>query len=103
MNFIYFFVKNRGKFIIFLKQKGASDGLDCNQLHPDFPSSSPWTTSLGATRLTQTFSDPICSMQINNLPINCAPLAEKACTVDTGCIFTTGGGFSNLISRYSKF
>lgn len=31
---------------------GVSDGVDCTKFHADFPSSSPYTTSLGATRLT---------------------------------------------------
>ena len=41
---------------------GVSDGFPrgCSSDTPDFPSSSPWTTSLGASALTRDYTTPFC-------------------------------------------
>lgn len=80
---------------------GTSDGTDkCSADVPDFPSSSPFTTSLGATYVSRSVDAPICTGNtIFGLPIVCDALAELPCSADTGAGFTTGGGFSNRFSR----
>ena len=81
---------------------GTSDGTDnCKIDIPDFPSSSPWTTSLGATFITRDTSTSICTGQYAfDLPILCDATAELPCAVDAGTSFTTGGGFSAVFPRY---
>lgn len=80
---------------------GDSDGTkDCTVDEPDYPSSSPYTTSLGASYLFRDTSTPICSGNtVLNMPIKCAPTSELPCAADAGTGFTTGGGFSNRFPR----
>mmetsp|Transcript_10314 Transcript_10314/g.15543 ORF Transcript_10314/g.15543 Transcript_10314/m.15543 type:complete len:581 (+) Transcript_10314:379-2121(+) len=77
---------------------GVSDGSVCLRDIPDYPSSSPATTSLGATRLTRDTQTPICSGQYSlyngAAPFYCAEFVERPCAADLGDGFTTGGGFS---------
>ena len=40
---------------------GVSDGVNCSTFYPDFPSSSPYTTSLGATAVARLGIADICS------------------------------------------
>lgn len=80
---------------------GVSDGTDiCNADVPDYPSSSPWTTSLGATYLYPSSETPICSSSAYGLPILCSFASELPCAADTGAGFTTGGGFSGRFTRF---
>mmetsp|Transcript_45260 Transcript_45260/g.113937 ORF Transcript_45260/g.113937 Transcript_45260/m.113937 type:complete len:746 (-) Transcript_45260:31-2268(-) len=87
---------------------GVADGfpgLPCSHDHPDFPSSSPFTTSLGATFLARPYASalqptrdqmPICTgaSSVRGIPILCDATAELPCSAGTGQGFTTGGGFS---------
>jgi hypothetical protein len=85
---------------------GVADGfpgLPCARDHPDFPSSSPYTTSLGATFLTRPYASlvkpthnqiPICTgaSNVRGIPILCDATAELPCSADTGqgvcfCVF----------------
>ena len=64
---------------------GSSDGGSCTpKLSADFPSSSIYTVSLGATQLVQQRGQPVDS---------------AACSVAAGSGFTTGGMFSDIFSR----
>lgn len=72
-----------------------------NHLNPDYPASSPYVTAVGATQITapvaQTSQQPICTL--NGLP--CAQgTSEEAVSFDVAS-FTSGGGFSNYVSRPS--
>lgn len=87
---------------------GSSDGLDvCGGDVPDFPSSSPWTTSLGATFVTRDRISPLCAggtrkplFASGGIEILCAANAEAPCQSDRGSVgFTTGGGFSRRFER----
>ena len=40
---------------------GVSDGVNCTQFYADFPSSSPYTTSLGATSIARLGNRQVCS------------------------------------------
>ena len=75
---------------------GSSDGTPiCSSDEPDFPSSSPYTTSLGATYLFTSNSTQICQSQtVVGMPIICEAMQEYPCASDQGSGFTTGGGFS---------
>jgi len=52
-------------------------------LFADFPTDSPYVTSVGATKFTSTDGKTVAT--------------EISASVDTGSIITTGGGFSNFI------
>ena len=81
---------------------GSSNGLTCTQDVPDFPSSSPWVTSLGATFIARASNSPICQQQsVGGLAILCDTTVELPCATDAGSGFTTGGAFSNLFLRPS--
>lgn len=67
---------------------GVDDGQNCTQDTPDYPSSSQWGTSLGATALVRNTDMPVCSSLI------CDQMEEVPCAADLGSQFTTGGGFS---------
>jgi tripeptidyl-peptidase-1 len=56
----------------------------CTQSHPNFPSSSPWVTSVGGTQLSLDSNDK---------------KDEVVCSAATGASITTGGGFSHLFPR----
>lgn len=64
-------------------------GIKCTQAHPNFPSSSPWVTSVGGTQLAprRTYDSWT------------EPRGESVCSASTGCVITTGGGFSHLFTR----
>lgn len=81
---------------------GSSDGTPvCSKDVPDFPSSSPWTTSLGATFISRNVETPICTgNSVNDMPIYCAATSELPCAQDAGSGFTTGGGFSSKFPRF---
>eukprot|EP01095_Lingulamoeba_sp_RSL-Kostka_P017694 TRINITY_DN9376_c0_g1_i1.p1 TRINITY_DN9376_c0_g1~~TRINITY_DN9376_c0_g1_i1.p1 ORF type:complete len:708 (-),score=237.66 TRINITY_DN9376_c0_g1_i1:86-2164(-) len=79
---------------------GSSDGTRvCKKDVPDFPSSSPYTTSLGATNFARNSNTPLCVQpghySVNDIPIYCDGQSEVPCSAETGAGFTTGGGFSN--------
>jgi len=66
---------------------GASDGQSCGpRLTADYPSSSKFTTSLGATMLAR---DSYGGQTVDT----------KACSVPGGAGFTTGGMFSDIFPR----
>jgi subtilase family serine protease len=82
---------------------GASDlgpppmGQDtCFPLHADWPSQSPFVTSVSATILTP-LAEPICYRNKAEGGINCdtQPLGEVPTSVRLGLPWTTGGGFAN--------
>jgi len=70
---------------------------------PDWPSQSPYVTSIGSTYLTP-YAEPICyaNKSIGGTDCSTFPLGEVAVGVDPmGMRWTTGGGFSNTASRPS--
>ena len=81
---------------------GSSDGTNvCKKDVPDFPSSSPWTTSLGATFIAPVTTTPICSSHyVDDILIVCDATSELPCAQDAGSGFTTGGGFSAKFARF---
>eukprot|EP00026_Physarum_polycephalum_P003630 Phypoly_transcript_03643.p1 GENE.Phypoly_transcript_03643~~Phypoly_transcript_03643.p1 ORF type:complete len:749 (+),score=76.92 Phypoly_transcript_03643:97-2343(+) len=60
---------------------------------PDFPASSPYVTSVGATQLAPSSADASC--YDNNSNYTC-PITEIVCSPETGALISSGGGFSNL-------
>jgi tripeptidyl-peptidase-1 len=72
----------------------APEEKNCDTLHADWPSQSPYVSALGTTFITP-FSESICYF---NKGTNCAgnPLGEASVSVDAGFLWTTGGGFSNI-------
>jgi Pro-kumamolisin, activation domain len=74
---------------------GAADGVKdgCAEDEPDFPSSSPWAASTGATVYVRDTEFPVCANQL------CAVAAERAAAAEYGAGFTTGGGFSRRYAR----
>eukprot|EP01113_Clastostelium_recurvatum_P024683 TRINITY_DN2946_c0_g1_i1.p1 TRINITY_DN2946_c0_g1~~TRINITY_DN2946_c0_g1_i1.p1 ORF type:complete len:771 (+),score=171.84 TRINITY_DN2946_c0_g1_i1:2082-4394(+) len=69
----------------------------CQPLHADWPSQSPYVTSVGATMITP-LDDPICYLRKEQGGIDCTsdPLGEIPTSLDSGIFWTSGGGFSNL-------
>eukprot|EP00007_Cunea_sp_BSH-02190019_P008949 CAMPEP_0174239518 /NCGR_PEP_ID=MMETSP0417-20130205/14990_1 /TAXON_ID=242541 /ORGANISM="Mayorella sp, Strain BSH-02190019" /LENGTH=707 /DNA_ID=CAMNT_0015318467 /DNA_START=134 /DNA_END=2257 /DNA_ORIENTATION=- len=71
----------------------------CTPLHADWPSNSQYVTAIGSTYLTP-YSLPLCySEGLEECSGN--PLGEVSVGVNYGMRWTTGGGFSQLISRPS--
>eukprot|EP01112_Ceratiomyxa_fruticulosa_P005706 TRINITY_DN1655_c0_g1_i5.p1 TRINITY_DN1655_c0_g1~~TRINITY_DN1655_c0_g1_i5.p1 ORF type:complete len:736 (+),score=147.15 TRINITY_DN1655_c0_g1_i5:518-2725(+) len=68
----------------------------CKPLHADWPSQSPYVTSVGATMVTP-FAEPICYLNTYEGGINCEhnPLGEIPTSMESGLFWTTGGGYSN--------
>jgi len=85
---------------------GASDvghGSDaCLPLQPQFPSSSPYVTTVSATFFTSK-SEPICYNSFFGESLHCGGqnLGEVAVAANNGMDWTTGGGFSNRTIRPS--
>jgi len=69
----------------------------CNTLHADWPSQSPYVTSVGATFITPN-DRGICYLPKQKGGINCdnQPLGEVTVSMDSGLFWTSGGGFSNI-------
>jgi len=68
---------------------------NCSPFVPQYPGSSPFVTSVGATALSPV-SDTICKNNFNGVPLTCdKPVMEVAVAADNGMVWTTGGGFSN--------
>eukprot|EP00455_Lapot_gusevi_P021449 TRINITY_DN2250_c0_g1_i8.p1 TRINITY_DN2250_c0_g1~~TRINITY_DN2250_c0_g1_i8.p1 ORF type:complete len:293 (-),score=86.44 TRINITY_DN2250_c0_g1_i8:52-930(-) len=72
----------------------------CDTLHADWPSQSPYITSVGSTYSTP-YSQPICYLDSSLGGPSCLdqPIGEVGVSVDMGMRWTTGGGFSNLTTR----
>eukprot|EP01027_Heterolobosea_sp_BB2_P017083 GEZU01024228.1.p1 GENE.GEZU01024228.1~~GEZU01024228.1.p1 ORF type:complete len:298 (+),score=104.59 GEZU01024228.1:190-1083(+) len=82
---------------------GEPMGADnCDTLHADWPSQSPYVTSVGSTFISP-LAEPVCFnyAQSNNGITSCLsnPLGQIGVSVDAGMRWTTGGGFSNITSR----
>jgi subtilase family serine protease len=76
----------------------------CKQHHPNFPSSSPWITSVGGTQLKP--RGPIGkrgsapgSRSGTEAHFPAQTREEIVCSASTGCAVTTGGGFSHTFPR----
>jgi len=73
----------------------------CKKTTPNWPTTSPYITAVGATQLSDQYS-PVCGSRWSsffNLSIPCSGSAEIACMSDQGCVITTGGSFSVKHSR----
>jgi len=85
---------------------GATDvghGWDaCTPFQPQYPSSSPFVTTVSATFFTPS-AEPICSISYYGKQVHCSSLnmGEIAVSADNGMDWTTGGGFSNSVPRPS--
>lgn len=67
----------------------ARSGKPCTQANPTFPSSSPFITSIGGTQLAPRTPEESWSTRRQ----------EITCSSRTGCVVTTGGGFSGEFAR----
>ncbi|CAK9062745.1 Tripeptidyl-peptidase 1 (TPP-1) (Tripeptidyl aminopeptidase) (Tripeptidyl-peptidase I) (TPP-I) [Durusdinium trenchii] len=77
----------------------AKDGKKyCGRNREEFPSSSPWVTSVGGTQLAQE-NVPVCGYTSENVMVQCAQDGEVVCTSDKGGGITSGGGFSSDFLR----
>ncbi|MBT9559925.1 MAG: S53 family peptidase, partial [Myxococcales bacterium] len=63
----------------------------CTTLHADWPSQSPFVTSVGSTYLTP-LAEPACYGAVD---CSNGPLGEVGVSVDFGLFWSSGGGFSN--------
>lgn len=79
----------------------------CAISHPEWPTSSPWVTSVGATQLSDRHLK-ICAAEGANdtvwnpfsVPVSCGKtVGEVVCSSSKGAIITSGGGFSNVYKR----
>lgn len=70
----------------------------CGVNREEFPSSSPWVTSVGGTQLAQE-NVPVCGYASENVLVQCPEDGEVVCTSDKGGGITTGGGFSSDFHR----
>ena len=82
---------------------GVADEPDqalCRPFTPDFPSTSPYVLTVGASMIS-TASSPICSADSRLISYgdNCEVVGERACSVEDGALISTGGGFSNHFSQ----
>jgi len=95
----------RGVTIVFACGDGGTTnvghgGYTCTPLHPNYPSSSPYILSVGATMLTPKTSGVCYSGYLGGLStIECTALGEIAMDAQLGFFWTTGGGFSNRTPR----
>ena len=82
----------------------------CSSAKPEWPTGSPYVTSIGATMLTDKYL-PVCNEQYtvssaypdmpvsNQLNFQCTGTGETVCTSTFGGVITSGGGFSNVADR----
>ena len=70
----------------------------CGRNREEFPSSSPWVTSVGGTQLAQE-NVPVCSYTSPKVMVQCPEDGEVVCTSDKGGGITSGGGFSSDFLR----
>jgi tripeptidyl-peptidase-1 len=83
----------------------------CRRSHPEWPASSPYVTSVGATQMTDKYL-PICGKQYSvsgaawqglppssQLDVQCSGTGETVCTSIFGGVITSGGGFSDVMNR----
>jgi len=74
---------------------------DCPKAVPNYPGSSPYAVSVGATALSDKYI-PICGTRWDNLfdlSIACSGVGEVVCQSDRGHKITSGGGFSEIYDR----
>jgi tripeptidyl-peptidase-1 len=66
----------------------------------EFPSSSPYITSVGGTQLS-TNSAPVCggSTVVRGVTVGCTGTVETVCSARLGGVITSGGGFSERYPR----
>lgn len=77
----------------------AKEGLKyCGVNREEFPSSSPWVTSVGGTQLAQE-NVPVCGYASEDVMVQCPHDGEVVCTSDKGGGITSGGGFSSDFPR----
>lgn len=82
----------------------------CSASRPEWPTGSPYVTSVGATQMTDKFL-PICEEEYsvssaypsmpeaNQLNFQCSGTAETVCSSTFGGVITSGGGFSDIANR----
>ena len=70
----------------------------CGVNREEFPSSSPWVTSVGGTQLAQE-NVPVCGYASEKVMVQCPHDGEVVCTSDKGGGITSGGGFSSDFPR----
>ena len=87
-----------------------SDESACGTSRPEWPASSPYVTTVGATQLDDRHS-PLCSGTYSAyaysaggvapvaVPTTCSSLKEVVCSSSLGGVITSGGGFSNVHGR----
>jgi len=70
----------------------------CNRSRPEFPTTSPWVTSVGGTQLAVVAS-PICAYYTDYVIVNCQQPGEVVCSSSLGGGITSGGGFSDIFEQ----
>jgi tripeptidyl-peptidase-1 len=85
-----------GKTVVIASGDQGAPGRDdsCKPLHATWPGSSPYATSVGATRVSRA-KYPECWHGNAPFPSKCYDIGEIAIATNYGCFWTTGGGFSN--------
>ena len=78
--------------------EGESALAACSSTHPEFPTSSPYVLSVGATQLSDHHS-PICGKRWRGVMVGCSTAKEIVCSAATGGVITSGGGFSTRHAR----
>ncbi|EGC34780.1 hypothetical protein DICPUDRAFT_152956 [Dictyostelium purpureum] len=70
---------------------------NCNTLHADWPSNSPYVTSVGSIYFTP-YAVPICYEPTSAGGVNCQSntIGEVGVSLDYGMLWSSGGGFSNF-------
>lgn len=74
------------------------DPLACSISHPEFPTSSPYVLSVGATQLSD-HNAPICDRRWRGVSVACSEAREVVCSARIGGVITSGGGFSRRFER----
>jgi len=78
------------------------DTSACASSVPEWPGSSPYVTTIGATQLSDEYH-PTCGVSYDNLNLGmafqCSGASEIVCSSTTGGVITSGGGFSDVYNR----
>ena len=81
----------------------TDDGCATPKTHPDWPTSCPWITAVGASQIENgvskaPFHSPYCQKPPAGLPACATGGSEITCSTATGALITSGGGFSIFAS-----
>jgi subtilase family serine protease len=109
MDYQFLLMANRGLSVLVASGDDGSSSMNvrddpssCNSAVPEWPASSPYVTTVGATQLSNEYN-PVCGHGYDGMPLDlpfqCSGVSEIVCSASTGGVITTGGGFSNVYDR----